>query len=327
MKFKIQFFYLLSLSFILCSCNSEKKSFEIYESWNTYRGDFGNNAYSKQSLINVNNVENLEVAWIYKTGDSKPNSSIQCNPIIIEDVLFATTAGLKMIALNAETGALIWEYDPVAHGEDSPTGIGGTNRGLAYWEDGNDKRLYYCFMDEIQAIDASSGKRISEFGIDGVVDLREGLDREFDKETAYIRNTSPGVVYKDLLIMGSSLNEARGALPGHIRAYDVRTGAMQWIFHTIPHPGEFGYDTWPEYYYKTGGGVNAWSGLSIDKERGIVMLLWDLQHTIFMGSTGKEKDCSEIPYWLWMHQQVIINGIFRFLIMIYGIMIFQHPQI
>lgn len=254
----------------LTSCNSDKNATVTYDSWKVYRGDDGINAYSKLEQINTNNVQSLEVAWTYRTGDSRPGTSIQCNPLIIQGSLYASTAGLKIVALEAVTGNKIWEYNPSSSDTLVTANVGGTNRGLTYWEDGDDKRLFYCVMNEIHAIDATTGIRIAEFGENGKVDLRDNLDREVNKETAFIRNTSPGVIYEDLIIMGSSVNESHGSLPGHLRAYDVKSGELKWIFHTIPHPGEFGYDSWPKEYYKTGGGVNAWSGLSIDKERGIV---------------------------------------------------------
>ena len=267
-KYLLFTFLIVASSFT--SCEGIRKSDEFVSSWQIYRGGNDSNAYSTLDQISTKNVGDLEVAWTYRTGDIHSGTSIQCNPIIIDGILYATTAGLKIIALDAASGQKIWEYDPAASGKEIVAGVGGTNRGLTYWTDGDEKRLFYCVMNEIQAIDAISGKLIASFGVDGAVDLRDGLDRDIDKNTAFIRNTSPGVIYKDLIIMGSSVNEVHGSLPGHIRAYNVKSGAQEWIFHTIPHPGEFGYDSWPKDYYKTGGGVNAWSGLSIDTERGIV---------------------------------------------------------
>ena len=141
---------------------------------------------------------------------------------------------------------------------------------VSFWKDGEDKRLFYCVMNQIQSINASTGKLITSFGNNGIVDLRDGLDKNIDKETAFIRNSSPGVIFKHLIIMGSSVSEKHGALPGHIRAYNLKSGEIKWVFHTIPHPEEFGYNTWPKDYYKTGGGANAWSGLSIDRKRGLL---------------------------------------------------------
>ncbi|WP_379765774.1 outer membrane protein assembly factor BamB family protein [Flagellimonas marina] len=259
------------MSLALISCNRSKNITETANhSWEAYRGGYENNAYSTLKEINTENVEKLDVAWVYRTGDNQTSSSIQCNPLIIDGILYATTATLKVVALNAATGEEVWKYDPASNGKEVKTGIGGTNRGLTYWEDGEDKRLFYCVMNEIQSIDLKTGKLAPNFGNMGVVDLMDHLDRDIDKETAFIRNTSPGVIYKDVIIMGSSLHESPGSLPGHIRAYDVRNGELKWIFHTIPHPGEFGYDTWPKDYYKIGGGANAWSGFSLDTERGIV---------------------------------------------------------
>lgn len=269
-KFRSLFICFLSLGFVLSSCGPDKNSLDTYKSWKVYRGNEGSNAYSSLDLIDTDNVKELKVAWVHRTGDSRSGTTIQCNPIIIDTILYVTSAGLKIIALDAAKGDKIWEYDPAVSGKKIIAGVGGTNRGLTYWEDGPDKRLFYCVMNEILAIDATTGKLIVDFGDKGTVDLRDGLDRDFDKETAFIRNTSPGVIYKDLIIMGSSVNETHGSLPGHIRAYDVRSGELKWTFHTIPHSGEFGYDTWPKAYYKTGGGANAWSGLSIDSDRGIV---------------------------------------------------------
>ncbi|MFD2101500.1 PQQ-binding-like beta-propeller repeat protein [Flagellimonas iocasae] len=262
------------MSLALISCNRSKNITETANHpWEAYRGGYENNAYSALEEINTENVEKLDVAWVYRTGDNQTSSSIQCNPLVIDGILYATTASLKVVALDAATGEEIWKYDPASNGKGTKMGIGGTSRGITYWQDEEneeDKRLFYCVMSEIHSIDAKTGKLDPNFGNTGVIDLMDDLDRDFDKETAYIRNTSPGVIYKNLIIMGSKVNESHGSLPGHIRAYDVKSGELKWIFHTIPHPGEFGYDTWPKDYYKTGGGVNAWSGLSLDTERGIV---------------------------------------------------------
>ena len=214
----------------IISCNTimeKRKSIDPYTSWEIYRGDEGNNAYSGLDQINRENVDYLELARIYRTGDNKSGTSIQCNPLMIDDILFVTSAGLKMIALDAATGKVQWEYDPSSSRKEIVSAVGGTNRGLTYWSDGIDKRLFYCVMNEIQAIDATTGKQIADFGSNGSVDLRVGLDREIDLKTAFIRNTSPGVIYNDLIIMGSSVNESHGSLPGHIRAYNVRNGEIR----------------------------------------------------------------------------------------------------
>lgn len=266
--------YLVIVGSVLTgSCNKVSDRNDLadqYVSWKVYRGDEGSNAYSRLSQINKENVKGLEVAWTYRAGDGQIKASrpsIQCNPIIVDNIMYATSTGLKLFALNAYTGERLWEYNPSAEipGEQ----VFGTNRGLNYWEDGEDKRLFYCVRNTLRAIDAATGIPVAGFGRNGAVDLREGLDRKYDENT-YIENTSPGVIYGDLIIIGSSVLEAYGSAPGHIRAYNAKTGSLEWIFHTIPHPGEFGYETWPKDYFLTGGGANAWGGLSIDQERGIV---------------------------------------------------------
>jgi quinoprotein glucose dehydrogenase len=262
---------LAGCALISCSVNIEREEIsDPYNSWRFYRGDQGSKAYSSLKQINTGNVHQLVEAWTYTTDDGPvgySRASIQCNPIIVDDILYGTSAALKAFALNAATGERIWQFNP---GEgDSIAHISGNNRGLNYWEEGEDKRLFYVVQNQLLALDARTGQLITDFGRGGAVDLREGLDREFD-ETSFITNTTPGVVYRDLLIMGSSVLEGYGSMPGHIRAYNVRTGQLAWIFHTIPHPGEFGYETWPKDFYKVGGGANAWGGLSIDTERGIL---------------------------------------------------------
>lgn len=237
-----------------------------YTSWRTYRGDDGVNAYSQLDQINQKNVTQLEVAWTYRSGDHTEFSKIQCNPIIIDRILYGVSAKMKVFALEANTGKELWVYDPFVPGSKES----GFNRGLTYWEDGNDKRILVCAKNKLIALDALTGKPFSDFGENGFVDLRKGLRNDADFEKYDVTNTSPGVVYEDLIIVGSSLKENYEALSGDIRAYDVRTGKMRWTFHTIPHPGESGYDTWSEKSYATIGGSNAWAGLSIDRKRGLV---------------------------------------------------------
>ncbi|GJM29807.1 MAG: hypothetical protein DHS20C17_24420 [Cyclobacteriaceae bacterium] len=255
------------------SCNTVSNNngtAEQHRSWAVYRGDEGSNAYSALNQINKENVHTLKVAWTYRTGEGQVSGSrpsIQCNPIVVNNRLYATSAGLKIFALDAATGEQLWEFDP--SGENPEEKVAGTNRGISYWEKEGDQRLFYSVRNQLLAINANTGQLVSEFGSHGAVDLRADLGREYDENTQ-IENTSPGVIFQDLIIIGSSVLEAYGAAPGHIRAYNVKTGSLQWIFHTIPHPGEFGYETWPKDYYLTGGGANAWGGLSIDRDRGMV---------------------------------------------------------
>jgi len=188
---------------------------------------------------------------------------IQCTPTVIGGVLYATTPTLMAVALDAATGKELWRFDPV------DARSRGVNRGVMYWESGADKRILFSAGTLLYALDAKTGKPVAGFGTDGRIDMTKDLDR--DSPGAFSGATTPGVIYKDLVIMGSSVGEGpRTAAPGHIRAYDVRTGKRRWIFHTIPHPGEFGYETWPKDAWKTIGGANNWGGMSVDEKRGVV---------------------------------------------------------
>src|SRR5690606_33335183 len=140
-------------------------------------------------------------------------------------------------------------------------------RGLSYWEDGDDRRILVPVQRFLYALDADDGTPIEEFGEGGRIDTRYGLGR--DPESLSVNHTSPGVIFEDLIILGSSLGEGYGAAPGHVRAYDVRTRELEWTFHAIPQPGEFGYDTWPAGAYERVGGANSWSGISLDPDRGM----------------------------------------------------------
>ena len=241
-------------------CSSKQDS---YKTWETYQGDPGSNQYSSLGQINKGNVDQLEVVWVYQTGDSLgQQSQIQCNPIIVDDILYATSPAIKLIALHAATGELLWEFDPAL--DFSPH----VNRGVTYWESGNDKRILFTAGSLLFAIDAITGKPVVSFGTAGVTSLKAGLGpRAAD---LFVISTSPGVIYKDLYIIGTRVSENADAAPGYIRAFNARTGAVEWVFHTIPKPGEYGYETWPEDAYGKIGGANAWAGISLDVERGVV---------------------------------------------------------
>src|SRR5438270_2155698 len=174
---------------------------------------------------------------------------MQCNPIIVDGVMYVTTPRLRVMALEANTGKQIWTFE-ASHMSRAPH----PNRGLTYWTDGKQRRIFVTIRSELLALDAGTGKLDPAFGEAGRVDLRAAFDPPV-KETA-LTVTSPGVIYRDLLILGSSTSEMLPAAPGDVRAYDVRTGKLRWSFHTIPHPGEFGYDTWPPNAWKTSGAAN-----------------------------------------------------------------------
>jgi quinoprotein glucose dehydrogenase len=231
-----------------------------YRDWRAYGGP-ENIRYSTLAQINRTNVHQLEIAWTFDTGDAFPGSEMQCNPIVVDGVLYATTPKARVIALDAAMGKLRWSFDP---NEGKKVAGKVRNRGVTYWN----QRIFVVVRHFLYALDAKTGQPISNFGQAGHVDLREGLGR--DPKEITISATTPGVVYKDLLILGSIVSEALPSAPGDIRAYDVRTGKLRWIFHTIPHPGEFGYGTWPKDAWKYIGGANNWAGMSVDEKRGLV---------------------------------------------------------
>src|SRR6266571_504541 len=228
--------------------------------WPVYGGDPGNQHYSPLTQINRANVKHLEIAWTFDTGES---GGFQTSPIIVEGVLYGLTPSQKVIALDAATGKLQWKFD---------SGIRGTqpDRGVAYWASGKDKRVLAGVMNFVYALDAETGAAIKSFGKNGRIDLREDLGRK--PEAQSITLTSPGVIYKDVLIVGGREPETLPAPPGDIRAYDVRTGQLRWAFHTIPRPGEFGYEAWPKDAWQYTGAANNWAGMSLDVKRGLVFV-------------------------------------------------------
>jgi quinoprotein glucose dehydrogenase len=232
--------------------------------WRAYGGGPENTHYSALRQINRANVRGLQVAWIYDTGDVFDGSEMQCNPIVVDGVLYATSPKMRVFALDATTGKELWSFDP-NEGRRSPGKS--RNRGVTYWE-GDGGRIFFGFLNWIYALDARTGRPVKSFGAAGRIDLRENLGRP--PQELSVGLTSPGVIYKDLLIAGSVVSETLPAAPGHIRAYDVRTGRMRWTFHTIPQPGEFGYETWPKEAWRYTGGANNWSGMALDEKRGLV---------------------------------------------------------
>ena len=234
--------------------------------WTVTGSDPGNTRYSSLNQITRDNVSLLRVAWTYHTGDAPPGgrSEIQATPIVIDGVLHTTTPALAAIAIRADSGTLIWRFEPFANRAPESH----VNRGVAWWQSGREARIFFSAGRRLFALDATSGRPIPSFGDSGSVDLAAGLGR--DVTDAFLVATSPGVVYEDLLIQGTRVGEGEGSAPGHVRAYDVRTGAIRWTFHTIPRPGELGHDTWPAEAWRTAGGANSWAGMSVDVKRGIV---------------------------------------------------------
>lgn len=230
--------------------------------WPVYLGDKAASHYSSLSQINAENVSRLEVAWTFNAGDLREGATqIQCNPLIVDGVLYATTPQSKVVALDAATGRELWRFVP-----QQPNGL---NRGLATWTDGAERRILFGNGQWLHALDAKTGRLIESFGTGGRVDLALGLDR--DTTGLAIQANTPGVVFRDLIIMGMRVGEGPApAAPGHIRAYNVRTGELAWAFRTIPQPGEPGYETWPADAWQRVGGANVWTGMTLDEDRGLV---------------------------------------------------------
>lgn len=229
--------------------------------WPVYGGNTENTHYTTLSQISPENVASLEVAWTYDTGDESPGSEMQANPIVIDGILYATTPKMQVFALNAASGEQIWRFDPNGG---QPGGTRFRHRGVTVTGD----RVIFNYRNRLYALDRATGVPIPSFGNDGWVDLREGLGRPV--EGLSVSASTPGVVFEDMLIIGSSMSESLPSAPGDIRAYDVKTGALRWSFHTIPHPGEFGYETWPPDAWEIAGGANAWSGVTIDTKNAIL---------------------------------------------------------
>jgi glucose dehydrogenase len=223
--------------------------------WRDYAGGPDSSRFVAATQITKANVASLQVAWTYPEGDT------DFNPLVVRGVIYTRARGNTLVAVDAATGKQQW-----ASAEIKAFAI----RGVNYWEsaDGNDRRLLVSTLNRLRAIDAKTGHPIATFGKDGVVDLREGLDR--DPATVEQQSRLPGRVFENLLILGSATNREYTSAPGDIRAFDVRTGALVWSFRTIPRTGEFGADTWPANARATVGGANNWAESSVDVKRGIV---------------------------------------------------------
>jgi quinoprotein glucose dehydrogenase len=235
-----------------------------HSTWSDYAGAPDGAQYSALDQINRSNVSQLRPVWTYPTADG---SKYLFNPLVVDKTMYVLARNNSIVALDAATGHEMWVH---------PTGAKTeliTNRGINYWESSvhSESRLLYAVDNYLQAIDARTGQSITNFGVNGRVDLRDGLGRD-PESLKLVQSTTPGRVFEDLLILGSATNEEYESGPGDIRAFDVRSGRLVWTFHTVPHPGEVGYDTWPKDAWKTVGGANAWSGLSVDVKRGIVFV-------------------------------------------------------
>jgi quinoprotein glucose dehydrogenase len=243
-------------SMLACSVNLPAADAD----WPAYGGDATKQRHSPLTQINRGNVERLALAWSHDTGEK---GDTQTQPIVVGHVMYAYTPTHKTIALDAASGKLLWTFD---------SGVAGTgaNRGLMAWRGGRETRVFAAVDNFVYALEASTGKAIEGFGQHGRIDLRENLGR--DPATQSVRLTTPGVVWRDLMIVGGRVSEALPASPGFVRAYDVRSGALRWTFRTIPRPGEPGYETWPRDAWQYIGGANSWPGMTLDVKRGLVFV-------------------------------------------------------
>ncbi len=263
---------LFCLPAIFISCKSS--TVDNNHGWEVYGGSKANSRYSSLTSIDTNNVFQLAVAWTYHTGDADSMSQIQTNPIIIDGILYGISPKLKLFALEAATGKEKWVFDPLkettANSNDRGYFSMNVCRGVTYYTDGkDDKRIFFGASSMLYCIDATNGKPVATFGYNGKIDLHNDLGR--DVKDLFVALTTPGIIYKDMIIIGDRVDEGAAAAPGHIRAYDVHSGKLRWIFHTIPHPGEEGYETWDDKQaYKHIGGANTWAGFSMDEEKGIL---------------------------------------------------------
>lgn len=221
--------------------------------------------YTTLKQITRENVASLEKAWEYDTRDAFQGSEIQCRPVFSNGVLYMTSPKGRLVAVDAATGVEKWSFNPLPVTA-KPAKF--RNRGITLYKNGATERVFYGVKQFVYAVDGKTGKLVESFGDGGKVDLRLGLGRP--AETLSVTNTTPGVVYRDLLILGTLVSEDLPSAPGFIRAWDVNTGKLRWTFHTIPQPGEFGYDTWPKGAHEYTGGANSWAGMTLDAKRGVV---------------------------------------------------------
>jgi quinoprotein glucose dehydrogenase len=269
-----------------CERKNEIQQNKAGTDWPVYLGDNSSSQYSPLNQINRQNVHLLEPVWEYHSENGNPGkrTQIQCNPIIIDEILYGTSPKLKVFALKAGSGEKIWEFNF----NEKINFAMNVNRGVTYWSDGFDKRIFFTAGPNLYALDAKNGELISSFGENGIVSLKEGLGE--NTEDKYVVATTPGILYEDILIIGSRVSENANAAPGFIRAYNVKTGKLVWLFKTIPDPGEFGYATWPGGDMSKIGGANSWSGMSLDAERGIVYIPTGSASFDFWGGNRKGEN-------------------------------------
>jgi quinoprotein glucose dehydrogenase len=242
--------------------------------WPRVGNDSGGRRYSQLKQIDTDNVRNLQVAWVYRTRDAGDKTTIECTPIVVDGVMYITTARTKVVALNAATAQELWQFDPYEdRAKNRIMASGGVNRGVAFWSDGRaqgERRIFAGLSDgRLISLDATTGKLDPAFANGGQLDLRKGIERDISKMT--YGPTSAPMVFEDLVILGFSNDEGHPGAPGDIRAFDARTGKERWRFHTVPRPGEEGYDTWATNAWEQRGGANAWGGLNLEEGKGVLL--------------------------------------------------------
>ncbi|WP_194777948.1 family 16 glycoside hydrolase [Pararhodonellum marinum] len=280
---------------ILAACSFNQKSdltpqypeqdrLDNYIDWGIYRGDKKANQYAEMGQIHAANVHRLEPVWEYHTGDADENSNMYSNPIIVDGIMYLSTPALNAVALDAVSGEEIWLFESSKYNKGQKV-LRGRNRGVTYWEGKEGQRIFLFVRDRVYALDAKTGELIPSFGDGGHIQLTQKLGMDEDK--AYIEVTSPGIIFKNLLIIGSKVPEDYHSTPGHVRAYDAVTGELEWVFHTIPQEGQFGHDTWEWVEGEIYGGANPWGGFSLDEKRGWVFFATGSPANDFYGGFRK----------------------------------------
>lgn len=247
---------------VLAMCAAGPGHAQDYSTWRTYSGGAHASQYSSLDQINKSNVDKLEVVWSFPAGQR----NLVFNPIVVDGVMYVLARDSEIVALDAKTGRELWSHS---------TDRGVTARGINYWQsaDGRDRRLVFHGGGFIRQLDARTGEPITSFGDDGQIDLREALDGRELSDVRPLGTSNPGRVFENLFIVSLPAQGAGyAATPGNVGAWDIETGELRWVFHSIPHPGEFGYDTWPKDAYKTAGGVHNWSEFTVDAGNGIAFI-------------------------------------------------------
>src|SRR3954454_19612357 len=255
--------HLLAAVVLCCASTASVRAQQANLGWKDYLGGAGSSHYSPLKQITPENVSKLEIAWTYPGGDGNYNFS----PLVVDNIAYVAAKQGCLVAVDASTGKELWTHSFTGSGRGGGLGI---QRGANYWEskDRTDRRLFVVSGALLHVLDARTGNLVDTFADHGKLDLKTGIDRA----PIPLAPRTPGRIFEDLIILGRFTGEGYLAPPGDIRAFNVKTGKLVWVFHTIPRPGEFGYDTWPKDAYKYMGGVDVWGEITVDAKRGIVYL-------------------------------------------------------